>query len=974
MTKSSLQKRLLWVAIPLVALISAVIIYSQYLVNQTADSTVNSVADIRNIEREIHDIRTTLQILQRLVYQHTVIAYQQTTDVQDEINKQTQWLNTQIEDLLANKIIQTNLNSSEINLPIALLMFELEDAINQLKRHLKYYNYVVSDVRIRFPGLNLLTDMLLPANNEFIQALDLAIQEINDGERSPTNTTIRDALLNIRYSWSQQVSWFRLFVANRSGLFGTPYTSMKSNIANREIFNSDVKRQLDKLKSYDQKSLLGLQASDSLEIMYRAYNKYETNVRKAVEIYTSEEWRIDHLFLNKNLIPQFDKTNDIIDKINQHIKTKATEIIANSYATAKNITVLIWVTGIVVIALIILGYFGFEYIVRRPLIQVSQALNAEAQGTSFSPILKSQIQETAMVLDAFHNMQEQVHSRQVRLEAILNNAAEGIITINGDGTIETFNVAAEHVFGYNKEEVLGEQFTTLIPDDFIQNYKDILRKARQGDDDHHEGDKQLYGLRKDGSTFPAALKISELIVSEKTLYTVMVEDITERIAMIKNLRNLAEHDSLTNLFNRYYFLQELERIVDRANRGVYVNAALLYIDLDNFKYVNDSLGHLAGDKLLVDIANILKRRGRKSDLIARLGGDEFAIILYDVDSRSAVAVADSFRQQLQDYHFICEGKVVDVGCSVGVAMIESGADKEEVLSRADYSCHAAKRAGRNKIHLYTEHDQQNIDTISDDMGWTHSIKQALEHNRFMLVMQPIMSSDDDVINHHEVLLRMLDDDGKFIMPSGFLPPAERFGLMSDVDRWVVHHAIILLLDERNTHPNTSFSINLSAQSLSDNTLIDFITQEIHDSGIEPSALTFEVTETVAMSDIGLAAQFLDNIRALGCFTALDDFGVGYSSFAYLKDLPVDYVKIDGSFVKDIDTNELNKAIVKSMHDVASAMGKKTVAEFVGSARAIELLKLIGVDYQQGYYIGEPTIPPYEKKRITMKHTSKKISA
>jgi diguanylate cyclase (GGDEF)-like protein len=411
-------------------------------------------------------------------------------------------------------------------------------------------------------------------------------------------------------------------------------------------------------------------------------------------------------------------------------------------------------------------------------------------------------------------------------------------------------------------------------------------------------------------------------------------------------------------------MEELVRVVSRTQREHTKKDALLYIDLDNFKYVNDTLGHLAGDCLLIEVTELLANRTRKSDLLARIGGDEFAILLYEVEEDVAMNVAEQYRVKLQEYAFKYEGKIVDVGCSIGVAMLEDDIlTKDEILSRADFSCHIAKLEGRNKVHLYTEKDKEQIDILSDDIGWARRIKSSLENDKFIIAKQPI--ADTTSLEHikYEILLRMVDINGNLIMPAGFLQPAERFGLMVDIDKWVICHALAMMEQELKHEPDIQYSINLSAQSFESNDLIDVITEEINSRHIEAASLTFEITETVAMADIGLAVKFLTRLRSLGCKTALDDFGVGYSSFAYLKDLPVDYVKIDGSFVKDVEHNALNKTILKSISDVAQAMGKKTIAEFVESAETVRILELMGVDYVQGFHIGKPEIPLSEYQRF-----------
>ncbi len=427
--------------------------------------------------------------------------------------------------------------------------------------------------------------------------------------------------------------------------------------------------------------------------------------------------------------------------------------------------------------------------------------------------------------------------------------------------------------------------------------------------------------------------------------------------MLEHLRAKTEHDDLTGIHNRSYFLGELARVVERAHRQVADQVStLLYIDLDNFKYVNDTLGHLAGDRLLIEVSELLRKRARRSDLIARLGGDEFTMLLYDTRAEEAQSIAESFRRALAAYRFRQASEQVDVGCSIGVAMINAESrSAEEVLSRADFACLLAKRDGRNRVHIFDVKDEMNVAALSLDMGWSRRIKDAIEHNRFVLAGQPIVDTRTLQTSAHEVLIRMRDEHGALIMPSGFLPAAERFGLSTDIDRWVIVNAIRMLAEQRRELPDLRYSINLSGQTLSEPAVCDLVIHALRRSGLDPSALTFEVTETVAIANMTLAETFLSKLREIGCSTALDDFGAGMSSFGYLRELPVDYVKIDGRFVRNLAASATDQAMVRAMNDIAHALGKKTVAEFVEDENCFQLLREYGVDFAQGYHLGRPEV-------------------
>jgi len=674
---------------------------------------------------------------------------------------------------------------------------------------------------------------------------------------------------------------------------------------------------------------------------------------------TYSEWRGDREIIIGKLQACFNEAREYLVQIETQQRNYADRFFMQSHKVVNKISYLMWFSLFMVIAIIAIGFFVFDLLVRRPVLQVANALNAEAAGElAVLPLTEIKSTETRLLTDAFNNMREQVNSRQLRLEAILDHAAEGIITYDENRIIESFNRAAEDLFGYNEEEVLGKKldmlFTSTMFDNASINFQYLLTPEKG--DKQEDKKVEINGRHKDGNIFHAIIKISSYIHNYKQMFTAIVEDVSEHKAMIENLRRLAEHDGLTGLYNRYYFMREVEHLVDRVARQSVSNTAILYLDLDNFKYVNDTLGHIAGDELLVQITRILQKRTRRSDLLARIGGDEFAMILYDVNEEQAIEVAEMFRQNIHDYKFMYQRETVDVGASLGVVMVKPGASTEDLLAWADYSCHAAKLAGKNKIHLYTKDDQKDIIGLYDDIGWTRRIKQALEDDMFVIACQPIKNAEGET-KHHEILLRMQDEEGNIIMPSGFIPPAERFGLMPSIDRWVIHHAVLLLKYASKFTPE--LSVNLSAASFRDDSIIDYVTEKIEETKIEASRLTFEITETIAMTDLSMTAHNLQKLQELGCHTSLDDFGAGYASYAYLKDLPVHFVKIDGSFITGLASNKLNREIVQSMHNIAHIMGKETIAEFVETEETARILTDMGVDYLQGYYIGKPQITSFE---------------
>ena len=433
-------------------------------------------------------------------------------------------------------------------------------------------------------------------------------------------------------------------------------------------------------------------------------------------------------------------------------------------------------------------------------------------------------------------------------------------------------------------------------------------------------------------------------------------DITEQKAFQHQLSYHAEHDPLTGMFNRHYFQEELERTVARVARNG-SDCALFYIDLDQFKYINDTIGHAAGDRLLIDVAALLTAHVREGDLLARFGGDEFTLLLYNINRQDVLRAADNFRSLCDDYRFTEDDKSFTISCSIGIAMIdETVTSAQELLSHADMACNTAKQQGRNRAKIYNPADLGKAD-MAADMNWASQVREMLEHDKFQLVYQPIVDTDSGAINDYEVLVRMICDDGQIILPGGFMPAAERFGLIHSVDRWIVSRAIRQLASLHDDGHRASFSINLSGKAFEDATLLPLIRELLDSTGLDPTWVTFEITETAAIDNLAAAEEFITALKDIGCQFALDDFGSGFSSFAYLKHLPVDKLKIDGSFVKGMAHSSVDQAMVESMNQVAHALGKRTVAECVENEETLVLLKEMGVDLAQGNYLGRPNAVP-----------------
>lgn len=829
--------------------------------------------------------------------------------------------------------------------------------LTELKPIVLHFNETAVDVEKRFPGMPVLLHELLPRNNEFMEAVDLALTETINSEL-PQNEKNRllKLLRDLRYYWSQQTNWLRLFVSNRYGVFGESSRSMEHSLQNRKLYMGEVQQVLAQLEKLYHAGKLGLQQSVSFEEMQAITRDYEKFFAQTQAIYLSDEWRHDLVVLSRQLKPGFNRSWAFVHDLELVMQQHNQLGIESAEHTAHTITGTMAVVGLLTFISFIIGYLVFDKFIRQPLTQIASALDKEASGESVSVPVKNYVRETSIITRAFRNMQEQVRSRQLRLQSILDSAAEGIITVDHNGLIETFNNAAQKLFGYG-EEVIGQHLSILMPEEFRERHVHYMQGVVNGETLGILGEpREMSGVDSSGKRFPMSIKISEMILEGQVHYTAVVEDISQRKALIENLRKLAEHDSLTGLYNRYYFTEEVDKIIKRYQRGDITQLALMYVDLDNFKYVNDTMGHLAGDKLIVEAASLLMSRTRESDILARIGGDEFAIMLYQPDEDRLRDIAEAFRNLFETYTFMHEGKVIDIGCSIGVAVPDKETHTiEQLLSRADFACHEAKRHGRNQVYLYQHDDDLRMTSLTTDIGWAHRIKEALELQHFVLALQPICKVTDPARMYYEVLIRMRNDDGSLIMPSGFLPAAERFGLMPQIDAWVVRESIGLMKMALAADLQLRLSINLSAYSVEDTSIPELIQQLVTEHEIPAENIMLEITESVAMDNLHTASTRLRQLQELGCRTALDDFGIGYSSFAYLKDLPIDVVKIDGSFVKSIHTDPLHKALVRSINDIAHAMGKQTVAEFVENAEILAELNELGVDYAQGYLLGKPEL-------------------
>ncbi|MDO9425136.1 MAG: EAL domain-containing protein [Methylobacter sp.] len=441
------------------------------------------------------------------------------------------------------------------------------------------------------------------------------------------------------------------------------------------------------------------------------------------------------------------------------------------------------------------------------------------------------------------------------------------------------------------------------------------------------------------------------------------EDITEARLLSENIAYQASHDALTGLANRSQFDSYIKQAVALAYADNSEHI-LCYLDLDQFKVVNDTCGHLAGDELLRQLGELLRKHTRKQDFVARLGGDEFGVLMINCSLNEAFRACENLRDLVKDFRFGWEDRGFTIGVSIGISAINgSSGNAVDLLKEADAACYAAKDNGRNRVHVFSPDDEE-LAMRQGEMQWVEKIRQGLEKNRFYLYGQPIVAiAHHEEGLHFEALVRYQDDDGRIIPPGAFLPAAERYNLAPALDRWVISHLFEWIATKPDFLDKLSLcSINLSGLSMSDETMPAFLAEQFSKWEIPAHKICFEVTETAAIANLSHAIQFITQLKERGCLFSLDDFGSGLSSFAYLKNLPVDFLKIDGLFVKDILDDKVDLAMVKSINEVGQVMGKKTIAEFVENEKIFNLLNVLGVDYAQGYGIGKP-VPLDELKLI-----------
>lgn len=552
-----------------------------------------------------------------------------------------------------------------------------------------------------------------------------------------------------------------------------------------------------------------------------------------------------------------------------------------------------------------------------------------------------------------------VFDEKEKAQVTLQSIGDAVITTDELGNVEYLNPVAQELTGWEAHEVRGKHISAVFKmvnessRDPVENPVAVcLREGRIIEAEDHAVliNRRGQEIAIEDSAAPIRDRAGRIIGS-----VMVFHDVSKERRLRRALAYQAYHDALTGLINRREFENRLNGALSSAKTQD-MKHVLMYLDLDQFKVINDTCGHQAGDRLLKHITGLLQTRLRGTDVIARLGGDEFGVLLENCSAGQALPIADNLRQAIRDFRFMWNDTALNVGVSIG--FVEINKDSESIvslMSAADVACYAAKDSGRNRVHAYQPDD---VPQRHREMQWVSRITRACEENRLELYFQPIVpiGAYHDDREHYELLLRMRGEEGEIVTPGEFIPAAERYSLMPAIDRWVIQHALGVLAHYRSdsalVKPYT-ISINLSGTSLNEDRFLDFLINELQTHDLSPGAVCFEITETAAIANLAKVVHFMRELKARGCLFSLDDFGSGLSSFMYLKTLPVDFLKIDGQFIQNVTVDRIDRSMVVAISQIGKAMGIKTVAERVESVEVLQTLGEIGVEYAQGYYVAEP---------------------
>jgi diguanylate cyclase (GGDEF)-like protein/PAS domain S-box-containing protein len=574
--------------------------------------------------------------------------------------------------------------------------------------------------------------------------------------------------------------------------------------------------------------------------------------------------------------------------------------------------------------------------------------------TSEGQAIVRDVSERVSAEAALRESVERIAAAELRFRTAFEAAPIGMALSDLDGRFIQINDALCAITGYTREELEEMGFADLSHPADANRDEEMMRVLLSGEQSTFWMEQRFVDVV--GQVVWVAVHSTLVRAADGTPqhFLGQIQDVSERVRYEAQLQHMADHDPLTGLFNRRSFERELNQHIAQVQRYGREGAALV-LDIDRFKHINDTLGHNVGDELIVKVAQTLRMRLRDSDILARLGGDEFAVLMPRGGAAEAQKVAESILAAVRAQSVItAAGRRRSITASIGISLFGDAErlTAEDLLINADLAMYDAKEAGRDRAATFSS-QERGASRMKARITWAERIREALEEDRFTLYAQPIVELSSGEVRQHEVLLRMLDEQGEVIPPAAFIPIAERFDLMQDLDRWVVARAIRHMGEQRRAGRELVFEVNISGSSTGDPELLTIIEHELRENEVDPVNLVLEVTETTAVANIPRAQQFAARLAELGCRFALDDFGAGFGSFYYLKHLPFDLLKIDGEFVRSCTTSQTDQLLIRAAVDIARGLGKKTIAEYVGDDETVELLRSLGVDYAQGFHVGRP---------------------
>lgn len=607
----------------------------------------------------------------------------------------------------------------------------------------------------------------------------------------------------------------------------------------------------------------------------------------------------------------------------------------------------------------------FHYLVTRHLyrlLESFQNFRPQATNTTLTFNLRkkpgSLPDELDLLASAFNQLQENTRDSYKKLtnekeksHITLNSIIDGVIVCDESGLVEFINPVAEALTGWTNSDAVAQSVSSVfkvLHETTGEIVPDLVEMAVSSGTIQHCRDQSLLVSQFANEKAIKGSAAPIIDVDGKVLGAILVfHDVTSSRQLIQELNWNANHDSLTRLPNRREFERRLQLAIPNHENET-VSHIILFMDLDQFKVVNDTCGHAAGDDLLRQLALSLASQIRKSDLLARLGGDEFGVLLHDCSIEEGLEIAEKLRGVADSFRFIWKEKSFRIGISIGFVPIHESDSVKNYIHKADMACYEAKALGRNRIHVF---QAQEGAVKEAELEWVNRITEAIDKNQFELHVQPIVYAESLKVHHYEILIRLVSDNNQIIYPNEFIPPAERYGIMSSIDRWVIRQTFSWL--KTNAAHAPKVAINLSGACLGDAAFSQFVADHFTDGIVQGSQVCFEITETTAIANMSQAMLLINSLKELGCSFALDDFGSGLSSFAYLKSFPVNYLKIDGSFVRDMVDDPIDLAMVQAIHQVGKVMKIETIAEYVENEALVRACQDIGINYLQGYGVGKP---------------------